>query len=234
MESKEAQVNNPIAVGLENAQQATVRRAARHAIGDEPERRSIGEEMKRAAEPEEPPISVPQAEPANPYAPTGWRRKQRVEFDITLPSGQLCRVLRLEREDLFRLNLMSYLDTFTPMLMEDTISTEERNKRLRDTMTKNPDSIANMFMAIDEVVMAATLRPRVTNNEKKVDYGTPMDWGNPQFIATAYVEDISMEDRMAIFAAAFGRSMDDLKSVWEKAGGVASMADEPSVQQATE
>jgi plasmid stability protein len=226
-------MSNPIAAGLDNAEQATIRRAARHATGEEPERRDIGAETKAAAEPEEPPFK-PEMAPANPYAPTGWRKKQRVDFDVTLPSGQLCRVLRLEREDLFRLNLMSYLDTFTPMLMEDSISTEERNRRMQETMTKHPDSIANMFMAIDEVVMAATIRPRVTNDEKKVDYGGPQDWGNPQFIATAYIEDISMEDRMAIFASAFGRSMDDLKSIWNEAGGVASMADGSSVQPTAE
>jgi hypothetical protein len=228
-------MSNPLIAGIEKAEIVEPTRVSRHATGDEPEReRNIGEETKQAAEPEDPPIKMPQAEPANPYAPTGWRRKQRLEFDVTLPSGQLCRVLRLEREDLFRLNLMSYLDTFTPMLMEDSISADERNKRMRDTMTQHPDSIANMFMAIDEVVMAATLRPHVTNDEKKVDYGGPQDWGNPQFIATAYIEDIGMEDRMAIFAAAFGRSMDDLKSIWAKADSMGSMANEPVVQPAAE
>jgi len=129
---------------------------------------------------------------------------------------------------------MSYLDTFTPMLMEDSISSEERNRRMRDVMTKSPDAIANMFMAIDEVVMAATLRPRVTNDPNKTDYGSPKDWGNPQFVATAYVEDIGMEDRMAIFAAAFGRSMDDLKSLLTEEGGLERLADESSVQQDAE
>src|SRR6516164_10969149 len=98
-------MSNPIAAGLDNAEQATIRRAARHAIGEELERRDIGAETKAAAEPEEPPFK-PEMAPVNPYAPTGWRKKQRTEFDVTLPSGQLCRVLRLEREDLFRLNLM--------------------------------------------------------------------------------------------------------------------------------
>jgi hypothetical protein len=242
-------MSNPLIAGLENAEQvqpnrAQRRAAARHAAdeqvptreatGDEPDRRSIGDEVKAAAEPLDPPIPVPHAEPANPYAPTGWRKKQRLEFDVTLPSGQLCRVLRLEREDLFRLNLMSYLDTFTPMLMEDSISAEQRNNRMREALAKHPDSIANMFMAIDEVVMAATLRPHVTNDQNKVDYGNPSDWGNPQFIATAYIEDIGMEDRMAIFAAAFGRSMDDLKSLWAKADSLGSVADESSIPPAPE
>jgi hypothetical protein len=179
-------------------------------------------------------IPVSTSGPVNPYAPTGWQRKHRTEFDITVPSGQLCRVMRIEREDLFRMNLMGYLDTFTPMLMEDTISSEERGKRIRETMATKPDSIANMFMAIDEVCMAATIRPRITADTNKVDYGGPNDWTNPNFIATALISDLSMEDRFAIFAAAFGRSMDDLKSLFEQTPSVASVADQPGVQQAAE
>jgi hypothetical protein len=232
-------MSNPLAPGLGGAQQATIRRAARFATGEEPDASdmSIGEQIKAAAEPGTiigDDVEIPPPKRPNPYSPTGWRRKERVEFDVELPSGQLCRILRLEREDLFRLNLMSYLDTFTPMLMEDSISVEERNRRMQEIMTQKPDSIANMFMAIDEVVMAATLRPRVTNDEKKVDYGGPEDWAKSTFIATAYIEDISMEDRMAIFASAFGRSMEDLKSIWSQTGSVDSLADESSVQPTTE
>lgn len=183
-------------------------------------------EQKRQAEG----VSVPPPV-VNPYAPTGWQRKNRAEFDINLPSGQLCRVMRIEREDLFRMNLMGYLDTFTPMLMEDTISSEERGKRIRERMTNDPHAVANMFMAIDEVCMAATIRPRITDDQDKVDYGGPADWANPNFIATANINDISMDDRFAIFAAAFGRSMEDLKSLFEQTPSVASVADEPSVQQ---
>ncbi len=170
----------------------------------------------------------------NPYAPTGWQRKNRMEFDQTLPSGQLARIMRLEREDLFRMNLMGYLDTFTPMLMEDTISSEERAKRIREKMNNDSSAVANMFMAIDEVVMAATIRPKVTNDPDLIDYGGPQDWANPKFVATAFINDITMDDRFAIFAAAFGKSMDELKSVWEQAPGVASLADQPGVQPSTE
>lgn len=196
----------------------------------EPPGQTFWEAQKAAATPQHVAPTLPG--PANPYAPTGWQRKRRDEFDVQLPSGQLARVIKLEREDLFRMNLMSYLDTFTPMLMEDTISSEERGRRIKERMNNDASAIANMFMAIDEVVMGATVRPRVTNDEKKIDYGGPQDWANPNFIATAWINDISMDDRFAIFAAAFGRSMDDLKSLFEQTPGVASVADEPSVQQA--
>jgi hypothetical protein len=139
--------------------------------------------------------------------------------------------LRLEREDLFRLNLIQYLDTFTPMLMEDSVgSVADRNRRIKETMSSNPNAMANMFIAIDQVVMASTVRPKVTDDKDKADYGGPDDWANPKFVATAYINDIEMEDRMAIFAATFGRSMDDLKSIWSQATSLGSVADEPGVQ----
>lgn len=188
-------------------------------------------EAFRAPEPQD--IPEP-ARPANPYAPVGWKRRQRVEFDITTPTGQFCRVMRLEREDLFRLNLMKYLDTFTPMLMENSISDEERERRMKLKIKEEPDALTDMFMAMDEVVMAATVRPRVTNDDTMLDYGTPKDWDNPRFTATVHINDIVMEDRMAIFASAFGRSMDDLKSVFQEAPGVGSVADEPGIQQAAQ
>lgn len=196
-------------------------------IGDEPVvNGSVGEQMKKSAEP----LPIP-PQPHNPYAPTGWSRLHRKEFDVTLPSGQLCRLMRLEREDLIRLNLMSYLDTFTPLLMDKSISKEERDKRIRESVANDSNAMSTMFMAIDEVVMAASVRPKITNDEAKADYGSPADWTNPDFIATAYINDISLDDRFTMFAEAFGRSMDDLKSFLEQEGGVAGVASESSVQQ---
>src|SRR5438105_10181586 len=114
---------------------------------------------------------------------------------------------------MFRLNLMQYLDTFTPMLMEDAAASEaKRDDKIKEVIKENPEALSNMFMAIDEVVMAATVKPKVTADESKVDYGTPTDWNNPNFVPIALISDIDMDDRMTIFAAAFGRSMDDLNS----------------------
>jgi hypothetical protein len=200
----------------------------RYASGDEEDVSSRARHEKEDAEPLDAPVDLAPP-PVNPYAPTGWKHKERLEFDVRLPSTQLVRVLRLEREDLFRLNLIQYLDTFTPLLMEDTISDDERERRLKETMAEKPDSLMNMFVAIDQVVMAASVKPRVTNDPKLVDYGQPKDWNNPRFTPVAYLEDIAMEDRMAIFGAAFGRSMDELKSVWGEATSVGSVADVPSV-----
>lgn len=205
---------------------------------DTPEHERIQEQFTKPEEfpKQQAPQDIPQVEsPVNPYAPTGWKRKYRVEFDLDTPSGQHCRVMRLEREDLFRMNLLQYLDTFTPMLMDGAVGSEaEQNRKVKEALKDNPDALSNMFMAIDQVVMAATIKPKVTDDEEKADYGTEVDWRNPRFMPTAYINDIALEDRMAIFGAAFGRSMDDLKSVFAETPGLGSMADESVVQSPAE
>jgi hypothetical protein len=231
-------VNNPIDMTGVPLQQA-----AAAATGDAPPPRfdpQTGEPL--FPEPVQPPIGykTPQQDPGdpahtvNPYAPTGWKRRYRVEFDITVPSGQLCRVMRLEREDLFRMDLIQYLDTFTPMLMQESVSDLAARRQIENSVKDDPTSLSKMFVAIDQVVLAATIRPRVTDDENKVDYGQSSDWSNPKFIATAFISDLEMEDRMAIFGAAFGRSMDDLKSVFQEESSLGSVANEPGVQQAAQ
>lgn len=176
------------------------------------------------------PPKLPQPE-VNPYAPTGWKRKQRVEFDLNLPSGQLARIMRLDRDDLFRLGLMEYLDTFTPVLLDDTSATDsERNDKVKQIMVENPAALNNMLIAIDKVVMAVTIRPLVTEDDSLINYGTEEDWANPNFVATVHLNDISTEERMFIFGAAFGRSMDDLKSIYDQAEGLGSLQNVGDVQ----
>lgn len=229
-------MSNPIDIG--NAQRAPMYdpytgKQLDDAITEAPEalrNPNYGQQFKQAAEPVSPPSFAPQ----NVHAPTVWAPRKRDEFDITLPSGQVARIFKLEREDLFRMNMLNYLDSFTPAMMEDTISVEERDRRIKQKMKGDSGAIANMFMAIDEVVMFCTARPRVTDNEDLVDYGSPKDWTNPKFIATANIKDITMEDRFAIFAQAFGQSMDDLKSLLRQEAGMAGVADQPGVQSTAE
>jgi hypothetical protein len=208
---------------------AQPRRAARHASAEEPVTDIppdlSGVQMPLPLEETKPP------KPVNPYAPTGWQTKQRIEFDAELPSGQMCRLMRLERDDLFRLNLMDYLDTFTPMLMSDDMTPEEREGKVKETMQKDPEALMKMLQAIDQVVMSATLKPRITDDPALVNYGTENDWDDPNFVAIVPLENVSTMERMFIFGAVFGRSMDELKSVWEQAEGLGGVADNAGVQQ---
>jgi hypothetical protein len=168
--------------------------------------------------------------PANPYAPTGWRRKQRVEFDVELPSGQLARVMRLDRNDLINMGLLKKLDTFTPLLFDETLSEEERTQKASKTVQDDPEAFDKMMDGVTAVVMACTVKPQITTDEKLVNYGDEEDWDNPNFIPVAFIDDIDTFDKMFIFGAAFGRQMDDLKSFLRETDGLDGLAAVESVQ----
>lgn len=167
--------------------------------------------------------------PVNPYAPTGWGRRNRNEFDVITPiAGQRARVMRLERDDLLRLDLMEKLNTFAPMLLENQTE-QERNEKFKEKVKEDPGALKKMYDVIDMVVMAVTIKPRVTNDETKVNYGSGYELADPNFVATAFIEDIDLFDRMFIFGAAFGRSMDDLKSLFNQAQSLAGVGDVSSL-----
>jgi hypothetical protein len=95
----------------------------------------------------------------------------------------------------------------------------------------DPAALKRMLEAVDQVVMACTVAPRITNDQSLINYGTESDWANPSFVATVHLDDIDTFERMYIFGAAFGRSMDDLKSVLEQAQSLDDVADVQNVQQ---
>ena len=205
----------------------------RFATGDEPSSNPVGEQQNSS--------NLPGVDAVNPYAPIGWAAKHRIEFDVRLPDvldvdgsliqqGQLCRVMRMERDDLFRLNLHEYLDTFTPILLGQEMSEDERREAMEDKMQEEPEALTKMLGAIDIITMAACIKPRITDDPSKVNIGTPDDWTDPKFVATVPLDNISLMDRMYIFGAAFGRSMDDLKSVWEQTEGLGSVEPEQVFQ----
>lgn len=104
-----------------------------------------------------------------------------------------------------------------------------------ETMVKDdPQALVKMLNAVDKVVMAATINPRITTDENLVNYGSEKDWAKPDFVATVLLDDIDTFERMFIFGSAFGRSMDDLKSVFEQANGVDGMEDVAELQQTSQ
>lgn len=210
--------------------------APRLATGDEPDLNDLVEIEPDTTEGYAPTgwaDAPPVADPVNPWAPTGWAAKARVEFDVKLPmSGQFCRLIRMERDDLFRLDLVEYLNTFLPLLMDDaTISAEAQQSKMEQTMKDDPSAITKMLRAIDIIAMTACVKPKITEDENLVDIGGPDDWANPNFIATVPLRNIPVVERMFIFGAAFGRSMDDLKSLLEQAESLDGLGDFASIQQ---
>lgn len=156
-----------------------------------------------------PPVTVP----ANRYAPTGWRKKQSVEFDIDLPSGQVVRIRRLERNDLFRLKIMDHLDDLLPLLIDPDLSEAEKDVKLKEAIGSNKNLIDNMYSVIDVVVMACCLNPMVCADSSMASYGSEVDQADPNFVSVVHIDDIDIDDRQIIFSAAFGSDASHLKSV---------------------
>lgn len=156
--------------------------------------------------------------PVNPYAPTGWKKRASVEFDFQTPTGQHCRLRRLEKNDIFRLKIVDHLDSLLPLLVDlpENTSTE---KQILSVVQRDSKAISNITTVLDIVLMACCVSPQVTNDKTlENENATP---------AIVYSENIDVDDKAAIFAAAFGSDMQDLKSLVTTARSVESL---PTVQ----
>lgn len=156
----------------------------------------------------------------NKYAPTGWRKKVSIEFDLHVPSGQVCRIRRLETNDVFRLKILDHLDQFLPMLLDDKLDDQQRDEKIQNAVKNNTHLIDDLYGVVDIVVMACCLKPAITANVDATYYGTEADWGNPDFLAIVHIDDIDLMDRMAIFEAAFGAESAGLKSFFQQKASV--------------
>jgi len=71
-------------------------------------------------------------------------------------------------------------------------------------MQDDPKALTKMLGAIDQVVMAACVKPRITEDPEKVNIGGPAEWGDPNFVAVVPLDNIPTVERMFIFGSAFG------------------------------
>lgn len=167
----------------------------------------------------------------NRYAPTGWRKKHSIEFDYQTPSGQVCRLRRLERNDIIKLKLIDHMDDLLPKLIDIGDATPEK---ITEALKDNMHLIDGLYNAADVVVMACCVRPMVTSDPNLVSYGTEADELDPNFVAVVSLDDIDIEDRMAIFLAAFGSDAAGLKSVSPEATSMESVPASENIQLSTQ
>lgn len=153
----------------------------------------------------EPTESTPEPPPTPHEVPVaaqrvyGFSRPQ--EDDLELPSGGLVRYRKLNKGLLLKLNLVEVMDGFTPELIndirsEDTATAEQAALRA----LVDPERNNKIFGPIDRVVAAAVVTPQVVL--------TP-----PASRDQVHIDDVDLEDKVAIFMAAIGEQLDALKSV---------------------
>lgn len=156
------------------------------------------------------------------YAPSVWGNKAEEGKDFTTPSGQLCRVRKLEMLDILELDIMDLMDTFTKQLVAEPgkEATEEATGMAFLDMLRDPQRRDKIIDAINNVVPRAVIAPVVEPLPEKQYRKVP---------GTLYVDDISLEDRFAIFGESFQGWGDVSKFREEEAGSVAVVAEGESL-----
>lgn len=149
--------------------------------------------------------SVP-VEPPIPPPPRSyqWNRVHKEEFDVELPSGSFVRLRKLSKSDIFNLNIVEALDSFTGGLIEPQTEEEQAsNDKIAAEAIMDPEKRGKLFNTVDRVVLAAVVSPRVVatgdTTEEQIN-----------------VVDIEIDDKFKIFREAFGEQMDALKSLREE------------------
>jgi hypothetical protein len=158
-----------------------------------------------------PRVSVPLATAAeDPYAATSWG--QPSEQDFTCPSGQKCRVRRVDIMDLLGGGILNDLDFLTSMVNETHIPNAgpgKSNAALQGIVgdTKN---LAKFQRTMTDVVLRVVIRPEL--------HPVPAE-GEPRIDGRVYIDSVQMTDKIALFNwAVTGKEAEEIKQFREQAG----------------
>lgn len=142
--------------------------------------------------------ALPKFEPAraalDPYAPTAWG--QPTEQDFTCPSGQLCRVRRVDIMDLLGGGLLNNLDFVTKIVQDEHIPNANPGPKaaeenaVRALAASGPEQMAEFKKSIDSVVLRVVVKPSL--------WPVP-DEGEPRVDGCVYVDSVAFTDKVQIF-----------------------------------
>jgi hypothetical protein len=149
--------------------------------------------------PEPPPTPPSEAAPAAAQ-PRSYGFTKADEADLELPSGSLIRYRKLTKGHLLKLNLIEVMDGFTPELLADVRSGGETSNDAALKALTDPARNSKIFGPIDRVVAAAVIIP-------------PVVIVGPTTETQVNIDDVELEDKIAIFSAAIGEQLEALKSV---------------------
>lgn len=129
---------------------------------------------------------------ANPYAPTAWGQPKERDFEC--PSGQLCRVRRVDIMDLMAGGILNDMDFLTSMVTSEHIPNGQNAGRSSakavQGITGNEENMIKfrhvMADVLVRVVVAPMLLPVPQEGEGRLD-------------GAVYVDTVNMTDQIAIF-----------------------------------
>lgn len=144
-------------------------------------------------------------EQEDPYAvSTGWSRNTE---DFVTPSGQRCLLKRLELPDLISAGLLDEMDSLGEIVDGNIRSSQGQPPVDVRKAMRNPSTIKTILPILDRVLKAVVVLP--------VLHDAPPQ-GEQRVEGRAYLDAVSLADKMAIFNRASG-DMEDLKSFREEA-----------------
>lgn len=169
-----------------------------------------------------PPPSATAATPADPYggAPgqdyvqqvdpmsaQAWKRPAE-EFDLTVPSGNVCKVRSSGGMAMFMQKGM-IPNSLMPIIKEHMNDSRELQATAGDVL-ENPELLENMMELADNVVMHVVVLPEIQPIPMVPGEGgemvvVPQEARNP---AILYVDEVDMNDKMFIFQWAMGGTKD--------------------------
>lgn len=141
----------------------------------------------------------------NKYAVTGWAVQGDQQYDLQLPSGQLCLVRKLEMERIVELGIMDALDTFTNQIPMDN---KKKSKKVQEgdearafmDMLKNKEAFAKLQNTVNTVVMDCVVQPKIHALPETNPDGDELEPRDPTAV---YIDALKFSDKMAIFQDVF-------------------------------
>lgn len=148
------------------------------------------------------------------FAPTAWGKTNEI---LEVPSGQKCLVKRPDIAKLAVGGLLDKMDVFTSLVDQKHVSKKaaggKNSKKSSDMqssmamarLAKNPEQLAEVIRAMDQVVMSCVVAPEIHSVIDDAGVEIPDSERDDELI---YVDSVDLNDRIFIMNWAFGGSKD--------------------------
>lgn len=135
--------------------------------------------------------TVPAA-PADPYAVTTWGE---TEYDFKVPSGQTCRMRKLQPEEMIATGILDQM-TKLPGIVQEQIDKAEGAPPVKVSVESvDTNQITSLLEVLNKLIPLVVAIPQVWPNPGEYETRVP---------GRVYVGDIELADRIAIMERATG------------------------------
>jgi hypothetical protein len=146
-----------------------------------------------------PDYTAPPSPSQNPYAVTAWGQD---EEDFVVPSGQRCRLRKVNEEMLLEAGILEKVARLPGLVMQGPIRSGQgkppvNEEKQLQSMLENPEQLRDLMATMNTLVGLVVVAPRIVvtppGEERK-----PLEPGQ------VYVESVGLGDRVAIMEQAMG------------------------------